>query len=160
VRAGKKAISDLVAAMLMILIVIAATTIFYVYSMGLFGSLQGAQPQQPYTAHIALEYYDWTTLNTLRITLRNTGTEPVNFANFYVGNETWIMQIPSGSITYDSGCNSPAGALSVRTACRVTLSNIATVTMGTAYTLKAVTMKGAIFRYNCIAGSATGFGGG
>ena len=76
---GRKGISELVAALIMVMIVMAGAIIVYVYSSGMLGSLQGAQPQQgQYTNQIALEYYDWTrtlspTLQTLKLTLRNVG---------------------------------------------------------------------------------------
>ena len=44
-RRGRKGVSEVVAAMLLITITIAAATIFYIYSSGLLGSLTGAQPQ-------------------------------------------------------------------------------------------------------------------
>lgn len=137
----------------MISIVIAGTLIFYVYSSGLFGSLQGAQPQTSYTDQVALEYYDWSKLTIIDITLRNTGSSVVTFADFFVGNSTSSMKIPSGSVMFGSGCDSPAGVLSVQKSCKITLNDLSGITRGTAYTLKVVTLKGAVLGYPVIAGS-------
>ena len=157
---SRKAISDIVAVMLMILIVMAGTTIFYVYSMGLFGSLQGAQPQTPYTKQIALDNYIWinstsnSNLQTLNLTLRNTGKASVTLADFFING----TKIPSGSVTYQVGCSSPPGVLAIQASCVVTLSGLDVtvgVRSGMAYSVKVVTVDGAIFTFSCIAGDLT-----
>ena len=82
---GKKAVSEIVAATLLITITVAASVIFYVYSSNLLGSLTGTQPQSGlYSNQITLEYYDWTTLSSLILTVRNVGSGLANIAAFYV----------------------------------------------------------------------------
>jgi hypothetical protein len=142
----------------MILIVMAGAIIVYVYSSGMLGSLQGAQPQQGYTDHISLEYYDWTGLTKLDITVRDTGTSVITMVDFFVGNSTWNFRLnPSNSsrVMFGSGCNSPAGQLTIQGVCKVALMNIPAVTRGSGYYVKIVTRTGAIFSYSLIAGSFT-----
>ena len=107
-RLGSKAVSEIVAAMLLISIVVAATFIIWVYSSNLLGSLQGAQPQTgQYSNQITLEYYDWTdtpsgttgaqcsltyaashsgkpNCSTLILIFRNVGSGIANIAAYYV----------------------------------------------------------------------------
>jgi flagellin-like protein len=157
-RSGRKGISELVAALIMILIVMAGAIIVYVYSSGMLGSLQGAQPQQSYTDHISLEYYDWTKLTTLNITVRNTGTSVLTMVDFFVGNSTWNFNLnPSNSsrVVFGSGCNSPAGQLNPQSVCKIALKNIPTLTRGSGYFVKIITRTGAAFSYTLIAGSFT-----
>jgi len=154
-RHGRKGISELVAALLLVSIVIAGSLIVYVYSSGLLGSLQGAQPQTSYTDQVTLEYYDWTNLGFINLTVRNTGSAVVTLDDFFVGNSTWIMQIPSSSVVFYTGCESPPGQLTVQASCKIDLKNLTGITRGVAYTVKIVTAKGAILRYSLIAGSLT-----
>ena len=100
-RRGKKAVSEIVAAMMLISITVAATFVIYVYSSNLLGSLTGAQPQSgQYSNQITLEYYDWTNTGSsgslcnlnratpdctkLKLTIRNVGSGLANIAAYYV----------------------------------------------------------------------------
>ncbi|MGA2460029.1 MAG: archaellin/type IV pilin N-terminal domain-containing protein [Candidatus Bathyarchaeia archaeon] len=99
-RRAKKGIAEIVAVLLLILITVAGATILYVYSSGLLGSLQGAQPQKPYSQMISVEYYDWSsttaagvatnsqcydkTLHTLCLNLRNVGSGVAVLSEFFV----------------------------------------------------------------------------
>ena len=109
---GRRAISEIVAALILVAIVMAGATILWVYSSGLLGSLQGAQPQTGYTDHVSLEYYDWTKMTSMNITVRNTGTSVLTMVDFFVGNSTWNFHLDptdSSRVVFGSGCNSPAG---------------------------------------------------
>ncbi|MGD0175542.1 MAG: archaellin/type IV pilin N-terminal domain-containing protein [Candidatus Bathyarchaeia archaeon] len=151
-RTGKKGVSEVVAAMLLITITIAAATIFYVYSSGLLGSLTGAQPQSgQYSNSITLEFYDWTTLTTLNLTVRNVGSGLANIAAYYV----------SGTKVTASGACTSTTTLQPQKSCLVKLTipaalNGQTVLTGVAYLVKVVTKDGGIFVYSCIAGQRTG----
>ena len=155
---GRRAISEIVAALILISIVMAGAVILYVYSSGLLGSLQGAQPQTGYTDHVSLEYYDWTKMTSLNITVRNTGSSILTMVDFFVGNSTWNFNLnPSNStrVALGSGCNSPAGQLNPQGSCRITLKNLPTLTRGSGYVIKIITRTGATFTYTLIAGSFT-----
>lgn len=94
IRRAKKGIAEYVAVLLLIIITVAGATILYVYSSGLLGSLQGAQPQKPYSQMISVEYYDWTTtanpqtsdttLHYLTLTIRNVGSGIAVLSEFFV----------------------------------------------------------------------------
>jgi len=157
---GKRGISELVAAMLLILITIAGGIIVYVYSSGMLGSLQGAQPQQQYVNKISLEYYNWTskvspTLQIVKIILRNVGSGRGTLAAFYVGNSTASIAVNLNS-TLGSTCTT-ANPLNPQVSCLAVLSIPISfkVTPNTAYTVKVVTKDGAIFPFSCIAGQST-----
>ena len=160
IRRAKKGVSEYVAVMLLILITISGAIILYVYSSGLLGSLQGAQPQKPYANQITLEYYDWTGSSTcstdihkLCLTLRNVGSGIAVLADFFVGGTK--TSPPTGSCTaYTVNGLGPQGATST---CQAILTvPITTVLSGVAYSVRVVTKDGSVFSYSCIAGQSTG----
>jgi hypothetical protein len=67
-----------------------AAVVLYVYASGLMGSLQASQVRQPYLEQIAIDYYNWTTPNTLKLAIRNVGSVDVTMADFFLspGPET------------------------------------------------------------------------
>ena len=74
--------------------------------------------QQPYLEQVSLDYYDWTTLSTLKLTLRNVGVAKVTLSDFFIaGNKN------TTALTFGSGCNSPQGVLAVQTSCVVHFSS-------------------------------------
>lgn len=166
-RLGRKAVSELVAAMIMISIVVAAAFIIYVYSSSVTGSLMGAQPQQPYANQITAEYYSWpcttsyngtcTALSTsITLALRNTGSGQGFIADYFV-NGTAVTTVtyvcPATTITGTTNLqlmpgNSCTATLTVPT----TVSNNAKP--GYAYIVKLVTTNGSVFTFNVIAGQS------
>ncbi len=135
--------------MLLIVITVAATVLMYAYVSGTMGRLQGVAVQQPYLEQVTLDYYDWTTLSTLKLTLRNVGVAKVTISNFFIAGKA-----NTTALTFGSGCISPQGVLVVQTSCVVTfpMPSGFTATSGVAYTVKLVTKDGAILNYSCIAG--------
>jgi flagellin-like protein len=168
----RKAISEIVGALIIISIVIAAGILIYVYSSGLLGPLQGARPQQgAYTNQLTLEFYDWTvvqdqTLHTVKLTLRNVGTGLPIIAAFYVNGIaatatgcTVASLTTSGTIT--STTTNVVTTLLPQNSCTVTLTipssgSLATITPGAAYSIRVATKDGGVFTYSCIAGQRTG----
>jgi hypothetical protein len=142
-RLDCKGISEVIAVMMIIAITIAGGVILYAYSSGLLGTLQGANPPQPYKHRLALEYYDWSPTTNLNLTLRNVGVAEALLADFFVDGVL-------ATASFDSGC--PAGVLSVQGSCRVTLSGFGTVVTGVGYLVKVVTVDGAIFSFTLVAG--------
>jgi hypothetical protein len=159
---GKKGLSEIVAAMILITIVVAASIIIYVYSSGLLGSLQGARPQQgQYTNQITLEFYDWTSLNTLKLTLRNTGSGLAVFAAFYVAGNKVALKGGSTCTTVSATtiitASSTISTLKPQYSCTAILDLTGlTISPGLAYAVKVVTQDGGVFSYSCIAGHSTG----
>jgi flagellin-like protein len=170
-RIGKKGVSEILAATLLITITVSAAVIFYLYSSNLLGSLTGAQPQSGlYSNQITLEYYDWTTLTTLTLTVRNVGSGLANIAAYYVNGiivtATGACTSTSTSITTSITTSTtliatPIATLQPRQSCKVTLTipaalNGQTVVSGVAYLVKVVTKDGGVFSYSCISGQRTG----
>ena len=175
---GRRGVSEIVAAMILISIVFAATFVVYVYSSGLLGSLQGAQPQQgQYTNQVTLEFYDWSaagtgdsSLHTLKLTLRNVGSGLAGLSAFYVNGiavsyttGTGCAILTTTFITLAKTTTSTSFVLTVlpQNSCTVTLNwsasgSLTTITSGLAYSVKVVTKNGGVFSYSCIAGQRTG----
>jgi flagellin-like protein len=158
-RIGKKAVSEIVAALLLVAIVMSAATALYFYSSGLLGSLQGGAPQTPLTTHLSIDYYDWTDLTSITIALRNTGTDNVNLTStdYFLLNSTWSGKLLSSSISRGTDCS--GGILNVQTSCKLTIDLNSPPAIhairGIAYTLRLITTKGATFNYGCVPGSVT-----
>jgi hypothetical protein len=147
---GRKGLSDIVAALMLISIVVAASIILYVYSSGLLGSLQGAQPQQPYVNQIVLEYYNWPTsnLNNLTLYLRNTGSGRGLLADFFV-NGTKVTLTKGSCVTYTTTALTPGSTCTAV----LTISGL-NIKAGYAYIVKLVTKDGSIFSYSLVAGQS------
>jgi hypothetical protein len=164
---GKRGVSEIAAAMLLITITVAASIIIYFYSSGLLGSLQGAQPQQgQYTNQITLEYYDWTdpALHTLKVTFRNTGSGLAIFAAFYVsgqavtlrsGSTCAVLNATRTTTLYPQATTSVAGRNS-RCVAVLGIPSTLTIVAGLTYSVRVVTRDGGVFTYSCIAGHSTG----
>jgi hypothetical protein len=141
--------------MMMIAIVLAAALVIYSYSSGLLGSLQGAQPQQPYTNQITLEYYNWPSSNMHNLTLylRNTGTGRAILADFFVNGTSVTLVSNKGSCFTYTATNtflppsSPCVAI-------LTIPSSVTITAGYAYSVRLVTRDGSAFTYTLIAGQS------
>lgn len=147
--------------MLMISIVVAAAFVIYVYSSGLLGSLQGAQPQQLYTNQITLEFYNWPNLgstypnnmHTLTLNLRNTGSGRAVLADFFVNGTAVTLSSTTGTcFTYTTTTTFlPPGSTCVAV---LTIPQATSITAGYAYSLRLVTRDGSVFTYTLIAGQS------
>jgi hypothetical protein len=148
--------------MLMISIVVAAAFVIYVYSSGVLGSLQGAQPQQPYTNQITLEYYSWpnsspftypNNMHTLTLNFRNTGTGRAVLADFFVNGTAATLSSTTGScFTYTTTTTFLLpGATCVAV---LTIPSGVRITAGYAYSVRLVTRDGSVFTYTLIAGQS------
>src|SRR5208283_4818668 len=108
---NNRAVSAVIATLLLIAIAVAAAIIVYVFSIGLLGGLQTSGGQQV-KQQVIMEAYNWGTATSLVMTLRNVGPSQVLFADWFVNGIA-----PSAT----SGCST---ALAVGTSC------IATLTLG------------------------------
>ena len=142
-RVRRKAVSPVIATLLMIAIAVAAAILVYVWSMGLVGSLQGTGGQQTREQLIMEAYVATNTASGSAWTLymRNVGPTTLTIAAVYVEG---TAASKGGSLSYAPGAT---GTL------LVTLP--ITVTPGAAYVVKVVTASGAVFSYSVIAGRAT-----
>jgi len=139
-RIRRKALSPVIATLLMVAIAVAAAIITYVWSMGLLGGLMGTGGAQA-KEQLILEAYDWKASGTLKCTFRNVGSAQVVIAALYLeGTDcgTVVSTVPIGSLA--------AYSFSVPTGI--------TVTMGASYVLKLATATGGTFSFSVVAGKA------
>jgi len=138
-RVSKKAVSPVIATLLMIAVAVAASVIVYVWSAGLLGTLMGGGGSQV-KEQVILEAYQWTASNDLKLYLRNVGSSNVTLANIYVGG-TQLAAVGTKTMA-------PKGT-SVQS-----LAPGTTFSAGTAYVVKVVTETGGVFSFTCICGSS------
>lgn len=121
----------------MIAIAVAASILVYVWSMGLIGTLQTGGGQQV-REQIELDAYNWDT-GGLDLYLRNVGSQEVTVAAIYIEGvqATTVSRV-----------------ISVRQL--ITIADLtggpSSLTSGVAYTIKVVTLTGAVFTFSCIYG--------
>jgi len=146
-RFTNRGISTIIAALLLIAIAIAAGVLLYVFSMGLIGSLQGTGGQQT-KDQVIMEAYQWPTLSSLTVNVRNTGSTTVNLgvADFYLGGA--LLGAPTIGVCATTTAVSPG------TACTLTWSSLtsSSYTAGVAYVLKIGLADGGIMSYSVVAG--------
>jgi len=137
-RVSKKAVSPVIATLLMIAVAVAASVIVYVWSAGLLGTLMGGGGAQV-KEQVILEAYGWATAaGPLDLYLRNVGSSDVTIAAIYVGGTQYTTGV--------------ASTISVKGAAKISVSHSGTA--GTAYVIKVVTATGGVFSFSCIAGSS------
>jgi len=139
-KVSKKAVSPVIATLLMIAVAVAASVIVYVWSAGLLGTLMGGGGSQV-KEQLIVEAYSWLSAGTLTLNLRNTGSSSVTVDKVYVAGTSMTF---SGTTAIDPGVSATV---------TVTISGLST-TPGTAYTIKIVTKTGGVFSYSCIYGSS------
>ena len=142
---NNRAVSAVIATLLLIAIAVAAAIIVYVFSIGLLGGLQTSGGQQV-KQQVIMEAYNWNTLASLILTLRNVGPAQVQFADWFI----------NGALATASGtCAGSGFALTVGASCTVTLTPPTTANAGVSYVVKVVSIDGAVFSYSAIAGSSS-----
>jgi flagellin-like protein len=145
---NNRAVSQVIAALLLIAIAVAAAILVYVFSIGLLGSLQGGGGQQVKEQVIA-EAYNWLTPGSLILQIRNVGTSGVTIASVYING------VAATTPLYSTGC--PSGVIPVQTGCTmtVTVPAAASAATGVAYTIKVISIDGAVFSYSAVDGQAS-----
>jgi len=146
---SRRGVALIISALLLIMIVVVAGVSFYVYSTKLLGSLQGANGPETMD-NLRIEAYNWDTLTSLVLNVRNTGTDVLTMssANWLVNG---VMQ-PTSSLS-----GSCSGTLSPGLSCAETITIPAgSVSAGIVYVVKIVLSDGAVFATSAIAGEVTG----
>ena len=153
---NNRAVSEVIAALLLIAIAVAAATLLYVFAIGMLGQLSavgGIQTKE----QIILEAYSFpaSSTPTLTVTLRNVGpvTENLAKADYFVSG----IQVLGTSVSFGGGCPTTGSASSVTPSqsCAVTMSlSTASISLnpGAAYPFKMVTPTGGVFSYPVIYG--------
>ena len=137
-RLSRKAVSPVIATLLMIAIAVAAAILVYVWSMGLIGGLQTGGGQQV-REQVEMDEYSWTAAGTVTLYVRNVGNSKVNIAAAYVEGH---QGVPDGDTSLD-----PLASGTVTVALSAWVP-----TEGVAYTLKVVTKTGGVFSFSIIYG--------
>ena len=145
-----KAVSQVIAALLLIAISVAAAVLVYVFSIGLLGSLQTGGGQQA-KQQVIMEAYSWpvATGSPVTLTLRNVGPAAVEFSDAFINGQN------TGGGTGTCKFNDPANLLDVGSSCTMILTPAIAPSGGVAYTIKVVTIDGAVFSYSAIYGQSS-----
>ncbi|MGD0175553.1 MAG: archaellin/type IV pilin N-terminal domain-containing protein [Candidatus Bathyarchaeia archaeon] len=146
---NNRAVSNIIAALLLIAIAVAAAVLLYVFSIGLLGSLGSSGGQQT-KEQVIMEAYSFSNVaGPLVVTLRNVGSSSENlatadyFVNGVLGTAT-VTNCSSSAVTPGGSCN-----------VSVALGAGATLISGAAYPFKIVTPTGGVFSYSVIAGGSS-----
>jgi len=139
-KVSKRAVSPVIATLLMIAIAVAASIIVYVWSIGLLGGLMGSGGSQT-KEQLIMEAYNWGTVGTISFTLRNVGSAPSTVTSIYLGG----ISLTTGATTQVQVGKSQLFSLS---------ATGGTYTTGAAYTLKIVSATGGVFAFSVIDGSS------
>lgn len=149
---NNRAVSNIIAALLLIAIAVAAAVLLYVFSIGLLGSLGSSGGQQT-KEQVIMEAYNWAApacpTASISLTLRNVGPASVNLSGDSGGADFFVNGSPmtfSGTDTALAPGSSTSGTLG---------GNVSPCISGAAYPLKIVTPTGGVFSYSVIAGSAS-----
>jgi len=138
---NRRAVSPVIATLLMIAIAVASGTLVYVWSMGIVGTLQSSGGQQT-KQQLIMEAYKATgtaTSSIWTLNLRNPGSATLTVAAVYVNGEK---------------CDLPASAFTlVPSDAKALLVTIKSdLVQGVGYPVKIVTVDGAVFTFTVIAG--------
>jgi flagellin-like protein len=98
-KMSKKAVSPVIATLLMIAIAVAASIIVYVWSMGLLGGLMQSGGGSQTAEQLILEAYDGQT----GLVIRNTGTRDVNVTACYVDGSSDTSACPKTGTVVPKG---------------------------------------------------------
>ena len=142
---NKRAVSQIIAALLLIAIAVAAAVLLYVFSIGLLGSLGSGGGQQT-KEQVIMEAYSWPAGGTLTMTVRDVGpsSATIGTADFFVNGLAATGSCVVQTLT-------PQEA----TSCSLTGLTGSSYTSGVAYVLKVVTPEGGVFSYNVVDGSSS-----
>jgi len=144
---NNRGVSQVIAALLLIAIAVAAAILLYVFAIGLLGSLGSGGGQQTKEQVIMESYNFLTSGGPVTITVRNVGPSAVNIG----GADFFINGVKA---TMTGGC---AGAtLTPTQSCGASLAlgGGSTLVSGAAYPLKIVTPDGGVFSYSVVAGGS------
>jgi len=142
-----KAVSPVIATLLLIAIAVAAGIILYVFVSGFVQSLTTANPAQA-GENLAMTAYDWAnTAADLQVTLRNTGPAPLKIVQILINN---IDVTNEGGTTWD-GVVLNSGQETSNNVDTTGVTGL-TVRVGQSYVLQFKTDSGAVFQFTVIAG--------
>ncbi|MDG6970421.1 MAG: type IV pilin [Nitrososphaerota archaeon] len=139
----RKAVSPIIATLLLIAITVAAGVIVYIFVTGLSSNLTKSGGSQV-TEQISMDSYNFASTTSLTVYLHNTGSETVNMTQFYLGGSPITTAVTTG------GCY--AKPLAPTLTCTSTFT-VTGVSAGESVTFKVITASGGIFPFSVTAGS-------
>ena len=144
-RFAKRAVAQVIAALLLIAIAVAAAVLLYVFSIGLLGGL-GTIGGQQMSEQLMLEAYSWSS-TIITGSFRNVGSSaiPLGQADVFVNGIT--AGHPGGACT--------GLLLAPQQGCAFIITTTGAYVTGTTYSMKVVTPVGGVFSYPVTCG-ATG----
>jgi flagellin-like protein len=140
-KLSKKAVSPVIATLLMIAIAVAASIIVYVWSMGLLGGLMQSGGGSQTAEQLIMEAYSPT---TDKATLRNTGSKPINVTAVY---------LDGNPVTAGIGNCGGATPVAPGSNCQTSILNVPQD--GVSHTIKVVSRDGAVFVFTVVGGQAS-----
>jgi archaeal type IV pilus assembly protein PilA len=150
----KRGIDTIIATVLMVAIVVAASVMVFVYSTGLFGALTRAPNLQKEL--LSLEFSNFGPQNpTYNVTLylRNTGSVPVTLVAYYVKNSNSTSQYARSAWTGASITPTSLGQAQILIAGSCNCTNIGgafTFTTGSSYTITMLSSRGTQFSFSVV----------
>ena len=149
----RKGIDTIIASLLMVVIVVIASVMVYVYATGLFGAL--LQPPKTSAEAVNLEYPSFSPNNNqVNLYLRNTGAATVTLISYYVNDNYGNQYSRTG---WSSGNTFAPTTLANAT---ITISNACsgctnigapfTFKTGNAYTVNLISSRGGQFSYTIV----------
>ncbi len=151
---NKKGIDSILATLLMVVIVVAASVMVFVYATGLFGTLTQAPNLQKEA--LSLEFSSFSTQNpTMNVTLylRNTGSAPITLVSYYVKN---VNSSQYAKITWTGPPSITPTTLGqaqilISSACSCTNTGAGfTFQTGNSYTITLLSSRGSQFSYSVV----------
>jgi flagellin-like protein len=143
---NNRGVSQVIAALLLIAIAVAAAILLYVFAIGLLGSLGtggGGQTKE----QLIMEAYNWDYANGgITLTVRNVGPAAIDAEH----TDVFVNGSPYGQLGGSCGTLQPGLSCSVA----IDVSGGSFIS-GAAYPLKLVTPTGGVFSYSIIAGGSS-----
>jgi len=148
-RLNNRAISQIIAALMLIAITVTAAILLYVFSIGLLGSL-GTGGAQQVKEQLIMEGYSFPINSPLVVSIRNVGPSSANIgsADFFIAG---VKATPSAP---PSGTSCVGLTLTPQQSCGVTVTpaTYTSLISGASYELKIATPEGGVFAYPIIYG--------
>jgi len=142
---NKKAVSPIIATLLLILIAVAAGIIIYVWTTSYIGTQIGTAGGQETFIITNVKYYKSSGINYVNVTIINQGASAINITSVKLWNSSY-----TGLIAYNTTANilpviAPGDTLTFN----VKLVTSSPINKGTSYILEVKTAKGntAVYRF-------------
>jgi archaeal type IV pilus assembly protein PilA len=146
---ARKAVSPIIATLLLIAIAVAAGIVVYVYVNSLAGGLTGSGGQQV-ADQISMDAYNWPASSSLTLTIRNTGSSTPTISSVFLDGLTATLTTQT-----PGSCASGTLATAPGATCLVVIGGAATsATSGTAHTVKVLTATGGTAVITVVAGKS------